>query len=231
VFKSKVVSQPGTYHIYNQTPKEDYYSLKENENLSVAVLCDGAGSAEFGAVAAKIVSKLLSRYLFKNIDEIYESLPDNILKEITQLIDGKLMEYSRKKSIDIHEMACTIIACAIDQNGRCICFHLGDGIVLRKNISDTEYEIVSSPQNGIAENSTYLTMNCSIAEKMRFYRWRDADISELILMTDGAYSCVFENNHGIRSRAIKNKSIIKDVSNRYKEAADDCSCIVIQRIT
>ena len=230
MIKTRVISQPGFYHNNNNTPIEDHYSLKQNDSVSVAVLCDGAGAVQFGANAAKIVSKLLSKYVFEKFDRIFDSLPDIILREITQLIDRELIEYSKKRSIDIHELACTIMACAMDCNGRCICFHLGDGIILRKNISDTEYEIVSSPQNGITENSTYLTMNCSIAEKMRFYRWQDADILELILMTDGAYSCVFENHQGTRRYILKNSSLIKGVSRRYRNAADDCSCIVIQRI-
>lgn len=230
MFKSKVISQPGIYHIHNHTLIEDHYSLKQNDALAVAVLCDGAGSAQYGSTAAKIISRLLSKYIYENFYTIFGALSDIVLREVTQMIDGKLIEYSNRKSIDVHEMASTVMAVAMDRNGRCICLHLGDGIILRKNKSDTEFDIVSSPQNGISENTTYLTMNCSIAEKMKFYRWNDDDIFELVLMTDGAYGCVFENCGGVRRSVVKDNPIIKSVSKRYKSVEDDCSCVVLERI-
>lgn len=230
MFKSKVISCPGTYHIRNGMPTEDHYSLRQSDDISVAVLCDGAGSAQHGSAAAQIISGLLSRYIYENFDMIFGELPDVVLRKAAQMIDGSLTAHSQRKAIDAREMASTVMAVAMDTGGRCICFHLGDGIILRKTGENPELEIVSSPQNGILENTTYLTMNCSTAERMKFYRWCDEEVSELVLMTDGAYSCAFENVNGIRRAVMNDASVIKCVSGRRKNAEDDCSCIVIERI-
>ena len=61
--------------------------------------------------------------------------------------------------IDPRLLATTMLAISIDNDGRFVGVHLGDGSILWNVGSSDLLKTVSSPQRGDQPNSTYLTMN------------------------------------------------------------------------
>ena len=72
----------------------------------------------------------------------------------------------------------------MDSLGNYIGLHLGDGHILCELMGENDLLTISSPQKKEGGN-TYLTMNCSLTQCMRFYRWQERDMKKLILLTDG----------------------------------------------
>ncbi len=179
-------AKTGYYHKENRISCEDYYSIVEEDNLSVLVICDGAGNKKGGAIAAKLVSEIVSKYLYENFERLYFMNSGDAKRTMVQKIDNCLREYSKTEGIIEKELACTIMAIAIDNNQRCICLHLGDGIVLHYRQHQLVSRVISSPMNGLSTKFTFLTMNCDLNQYLQFYRWKESDSGTFLLMTDGA---------------------------------------------
>lgn len=186
ILTSFVFSSAGKYHQDNNRPNEDCIVMKKSGNVSVIVACDGAGSMNGGKEAAMLISDLLTNELASNFKSLYFSEPEVAKRHTIQAVEMCLITFAHDNKMDASELACTIVAAAMDDAGRCICFHLGDGMILRRRVGNNNWDIVSSPRNGIIPNSTYLTMNCSLLTNLQFYRWKDPAMEQLLLLTDGA---------------------------------------------
>ena len=179
-------SFPGGVHMQSGADNEDRISVRTRNALTTAVLCDGAGSFGSGAEAAELTAGTLTRLLARRFDALFAADGDEARLEAIQAVERALRGHSRRTGTPVRELACTILAAAVHEDGRCICLHLGDGIILQKNGSDGDFSVVSSPMTGLAPHSTYLTMNCDLGRYLRLYRWECADLSRLMLLSDGA---------------------------------------------
>lgn len=153
---------------------------------------------------------------------------------MVRMVTQRLAAYSRESGIPLQELACTILAAAMDEDGRCVCFHLGDGIILQKDRDDRELRVVSVPMNGLTETSTYLTMNCEMWRYLRYCRWQSDGIEQLLLLTDGAAE------HLVRRQGGAGWKFRPDVPAdlecmrshlRQSHPADDCTAALITRKT
>lgn len=177
-------THPGRYHTDTQSANEDHCAAYSGDALAVSVLCDGAGGAGAGGEAAKVVSELLAGILRARFSELYYCEGSQARAVIVRLVTDALREYSLETGTGEQELACTILASAMDREGRCICFHLGDGIILQRE--QGEMRVVSPPMNGLVPGSTYLTMNCDMWRHLRYYRWQSPDTAQLLMLSDGA---------------------------------------------
>jgi hypothetical protein len=162
------------------------------DQLTVAVLADGAGVAEAGGMAAQILVPAIADWLASSFQEQYYCDGATVRRRLTQLITRLFRSFAEDHGLDPKELACTLIAVAVDTEGHGIAIHLGDGIILRKRQQDTHIGVVSSPENGLVSNATYLTMNCNMYEHCRFYRFSETGPFQMIAMTDGAAAHLVE---------------------------------------
>ena len=214
-------ARTGYFHKENFIPCEDYYSIIEKCGLSILVICDGAGNKKSGAIAAKLVSELVVKYLYENFERLYFMNSEDAKRRIVQKIDNCLSKYGKTEGIIEKELACTIIAVAIDKNQRCICLHLGDGIVFHYKHNQTVPRVISSPMNGINTKSTFLTMNCDLNQYLQFYRWQENARGTFLLMTDGA------QEHFMKFQEVSRESFSDGVKklDELQTYLDDCSPI------
>lgn len=175
-------------------PNEDHASFTQNSQLAVIAISDGAGAMGNGGAAAAVVSKALREEVFTKFQEYFFSEGDTAKRKIVLLTNQLLTKYSQENNVDPSSLACTIMVAAMDKEGRCICFHLGDGIILRRKKNQETWDVVSSPRNGLQSNTTYLTMNCEMWNNLQFYRWRDSEHESLLLLTDGASNHLINRN-------------------------------------
>lgn len=200
IMKCSAFLRTGNYHRKNAISCQDYYTIIENDDLSILVICDGAGDKKAGALAAKVVSDLVAKYLYENFNKLYFIDSSDAKRRIAQHIDNCLEEYSMIEGISGRELACTIMAIAVDKEQRCICLHLGDGIVLHYKCNQDILKVISFPMNGLTTNLTFVTMNCELTQYMQFYRWQEMCKGTFLMMTDGAQEHVqlnkefFQNN-------------------------------------
>ena len=190
-----VISNTGKYHMKQNKPNEDYALALEKGGISVAVLADGAGSFDAGGVAARLIAPEIVEWMSSNFLELYYCDGAIVRKRLVYLITKLLRGYSERQNLNSSDLACTLIAVAVDPKGRGIAFHLGDGIILRQRDQGACCSVISSPENGLTTNTTYLTMNCNMFEHCRFYRLQETGPFRLIAMTDGAAAHLVEQ-HG-----------------------------------
>ena len=179
-------SRPGTFHLRGGVENEDRISVVTRGSVTAAVVCDGAGSARCGAAAATVTAQTLAPLLAAEFAALFETGGAAFQLRIIHAVEQALAQYSHRSGAPAQELACTILAAAMDECGRCICLHLGDGILLQKRLREDHPTVVSAPMTGLAPHSTYLTMNCDLSRYLRCYRWEDAHLEQLLLLTDGA---------------------------------------------
>ncbi|MBQ2724543.1 MAG: protein phosphatase 2C domain-containing protein [Clostridia bacterium] len=203
---TSAVSLAGRYHAERGMNSQDRYSAVSGNDCSAAVLCDGAGSFAAGELAAELVSGTLAEFLCRSFEECFAEKQDVLLRRLVMIVEDTLNVCAREKGLDPGEMACTILAAVMHEDGRCLCLHLGDGMILRRRQHGNGLELVSRPANGIDSSSTYLTMNCSLFEHLRLFRWKQEDIEGIFLLTDGS-----------------------DTPEMTERPADDCTCVSLIR--
>lgn len=221
-------------HAAAHRPNEDRAAVSGGDSLAVAVVCDGAGSSAAGGIAAELVSGLLVKALEESFREFYFSDGAAARMRLIRMVTQRLAAYSRDRGIPERELACTILAAAMDEDGRCVCFHLGDGIIMQKDREDRELRVVSAPMNGLTGKSTYLTMNCEMWRYLRYCRWQSAGIEQLLLLTDGAAEHLVRRQGGAGWRLRPDVPADLEPMRRYlrrKNPADDCTAARITRKT
>ena len=226
------LSRPGTDHIHLGRANEDRVRVLSRDGLTTAAICDGAGSFGAGAEAAELVSDALTALLHRQFDILFSQPADQTRAALVRAVEDVLHAHSRRRGIREQELACTILAAAIHEDGRCLCVHLGDGIILQQNKDDTSPSVVSCPMTGLAPYSTYLTMNCDLGHYLRLYRWEAADLSQLLLLSDGAAEHLVRLRGGAGWVYTAGKPDIQAIRTRLHTAnpRDDHSALLISRL-
>lgn len=171
----------GSLHEAKNTPCQDFYHYACSGNKLVAVVSDGAGSAKYGKIGAKIVCETL-------VDQLINAPLKNaerIVKDAIEIARGKLMLHRLNKSKSEQEIlnfSATVVG-VVYHREQGIFFHIGDGAgIAVHSVEPLDYTL-SQPMNGRFSCETYFyTMN-NWRSNLRFTKIDRAEA--LFLMTDG----------------------------------------------
>ena len=179
----------GAYHKSKNLPCQDYYKHIKTDNKMVAVVSDGAGSAKFGKIGAKIVCDTLCDILIKaSATDIKQKIIDAIEISRQKLI---LHRYNKsKKELGIIDFAATVVGVFYYKN-KGLFFHIGDGAAIA--ILGDDNAVISEPENGIFSCETYFYTMDDWKDSLRFTNFEKAN--SLMLMTDGVTSFAFKNDY------------------------------------
>jgi serine/threonine protein phosphatase PrpC len=201
---------------------DDFYEIKQFDDMTVAVLCDGVGSAQEGAEAAKKVTLHIINN-FKNIPRIWSI--EKAMKEFITSINSILYaqsihEYERAEYIT------TVTVCVIKGN-RLYGANAGDSRIylLRENkLNQLSYDHNEDGLDNVLSNAI------GISEKVEiFYFENNIQKDDKILMcSDGLYSLM---SNDILSKNIPNGAyhIVKKASSLVQDnLPDDTSAIILE---
>ncbi len=183
----------GPMHKSQGKPCQDYCRYSTNKQNFVAIISDGAGSAKYGRIGAKIVCDTLIDLL---ANAPYKEIKSAIINAINQA--RKKLYFHRLNSKNnpkgIMSFSATIVGVVYYQN-KGIFFHIGDGAGIAFLDSNFNNYIASKPQNGAFSCETYFyTMN-DWQNYLRFCSFEKAHT--IMLMSDGltnfAFSANFDN--------------------------------------
>lgn len=125
------VSLPGTYHLKNDIPCQDYYCFRANVNsFNIYCVADGLGSAKLSQIGSELAAtkamEFCQEHIAADLDEV-------VLKEIIQnafVYSAKsILERAKEGNDDVREYLTTLCLVLFDGN-RVIYGNAGDGGVL-----------------------------------------------------------------------------------------------------
>ena len=196
----------GGLHSAKKTPCQDFYHYACSGNKLVAVVSDGAGSAKYGKIGAKIVCETLVNVLINTPLKHTEEA----VKKAIETARGRLLIHRLNKSKSVEEIlnfSATVVGVVYHKN-KGIFFHIGDGagIAVHNGAEAMKYTI-SRPANGHFSCETYFYTMGNWRECLRFTAVKKAEA--LFLMTDGVTDFALSSD----MRGLKNGFI--EPINRY----------------
>ncbi len=198
MWKYGFASVAGTAHIKSSLPLQDFSRAEtildsRGEEVLIAIVSDGAGSAVNSKVGAKLACESLAQDLkshFANGGELQEIGKDFLTNWIDKLqhLIGKL---ALDNELTAQDFACTLLAAVAGQEQTAY-FQLGDGAIIQSIAGDKDqYSCVCWPQQGEYANSTNFLTDAAAKEKV-FCELINGTVDEVALFTDGIQSLVLD---------------------------------------
>lgn len=173
----------GGLHQAKKTPCQDFYQYACSGNKLVAVVSDGAGSAKYGKIGAKIICETLVNALINTPLKNYEAAVKKAIHSARERL--VIHRLNKSKSVpEILNFSATVVGVVYHKN-KGVFFHIGDGagIALHNGNGETADYTLSRPANGRFSCETYFYTMDNWLESLRFTAIKKADA--LFLMTDG----------------------------------------------
>jgi hypothetical protein len=151
------------------------------ENALVAVVADGAGTAEFAHLGAEIAVTTLSDMGQLGVRAGRRDYRD-ILREGAALARQRLLEAAGDRRLTPRDMACTLLAVILTPFGGAA-LQIGDGVIVTGTAA-SEWRWVIWPQKGEYANSTFFLSDEGALAQAEVVDVSD-DVQDIALMSDG----------------------------------------------
>lgn len=213
----------GTVHNSVMKKNQDSVCIVNEGDFFAAALADGAGSHIYADVGSDTAVKTVCRYLKSNKFSIFSNNIKTMKSEIiNEIINQLTVEAEKRNCSSVKEFGSTLVFAVSDGNS-IMTGHLGDGVI--SGVYNNRMSVVSFPENGKDETSTFLTTSADAAVRMRITCRKLEHFDELIMMSDGIVPYVFEKGY-----VLKNSHSISDLLNNAVEGIhqDDASYIEVR---
>lgn len=178
-------SVQGTSHLRGNLPCQDSHEMRvvplpTGEEVLVAAVSDGAGSAPRGADGARFVCTRLVEALASEIRGGASGTRLN-LGEVIGSVRAQLLEHARSEGAAARQFACTLL-CAVLTQGWAAFAQVGDGVIVTP--SDPDWMWVFWPQRGEYANTTSFITDGNALGRLEV-SGAERDITEIAMLTDG----------------------------------------------
>ena len=173
----------GSAHEKLRKPCQDRFrcSTVDSHATLIAVVADGAGTAEFAHLGAEIavdtvssVASLGARAGRKDLGEV--------LREGASLAHQRILEAAAERQASPRDLACTLLAVICAPLGGAA-LQIGDGVIVAAE-RQSEWRPVIWPQKGEYANTTYFLTDAQSLADAEVVSLSD-DVQDIALMSDG----------------------------------------------
>ncbi|MBE2290389.1 MAG: protein phosphatase 2C domain-containing protein [Chitinophagaceae bacterium] len=163
-------------------------TIQPNDTLIVCV-CDGAGSAEYGAVAAETVANRMVALLSEQITG-GTPLTEGLIHSAAVTVYHELVTIAHESETDITEYACTLLGAVLLPDFAAF-FQIGDGAIVRQDTGG-DYLPVWWPDNGEYLNTTNFLIDDPELTNLRI-AISDSRQTQIAIFTDGLQMLALNN--------------------------------------
>lgn len=176
----------GSSHLVNDEPCQDFYlvgTLLDATGIEVfyAFVSDGAGSAVMGKEGSRLACNAAIEYL-ESVD--YKSFEEKNVYELVDYVNDAIAKLAISEKLEIRDFACTLLGVIVTD----LCasyFQIGDGaIVVKENMTNSNYNVVFWPANGEYANMTYFVTDENLTANLMVKCVYQTPIA-LSIFTDG----------------------------------------------
>jgi hypothetical protein len=189
----------GSSHIKAGTPCQDcsLHKLVESTAIGpvlVAVISDGAGSAEHAAIGSLTTCQtfvaLVQTFIGSggDVSSLDRTYAEAWVKQIVQELESK----ARENGNDLRDYACTLLA-AIIANDAAAFMQIGDGAIVTSHGEEDGWSWVFWPQHGEFANTTNFVVSDNALQVLEF-DLAPRRIDEIALFTDGLENLVLHHS-------------------------------------
>jgi len=198
-------SVAGRGHILHELPCQDSFSYQKiNENWSVAVVCDGAGSAKYSHIGSDFVARNTAHCLTEIIVRKNwnpENIPneeewrDEAIKAL-QIVVQRLISFAREQKYEIQDLSSTVLA-SLFSPFAILTIHIGDGRATFSSKVDDWQPLIMPFRGNEANETVFINSGIWTAEGVEKYirtNIKKGQIRALALCSDGCEKGSFEVN-------------------------------------
>jgi len=189
----------GKSHIDGGIPCQDAFALNAIDDILIAAVCDGAGSAALSDVGSNLVASTL----FSAIADQYRAGEAMHLLDVDAFkskIEGmvgvaraSLESLAQSENRMLGDYSATLVG-VVTSASQGYFFHIGDGLAIAQCETSGQGNIISLPENGEYANETYFITGTEWAAHLRVTPIGNA-INMVALMSDGAMPFVMSKGN------------------------------------
>ena len=148
-----VASEIGTSHIRNGVRLQDAYAVTTiGDDCILAIVSDGAGSAEFSALGAWLVCRTLTVRFRDWLRENLELPDDELIAEWIDEIRDRIAAIADRRETTSRQFASTLAA-VVSRPDETLTLHVGDSAVVGR--LNEEWDVLCWPENGEYASTTF----------------------------------------------------------------------------
>ena len=178
----------GSSHVRAGTGCQDFAACLEipfkQSTALIAVVSDGAGSAEFSSIGSRTVVQCLCRRLvnYARAEDLPEIISEEAARQWLDDIRDRIFAIADVKGSKPREFAATLVAAIVFPNHMTVC-HVGDGACAGRRQGNQEWDVVSWPANGEYASSTYFVTD-DPEPALRMSNW-EGEFTDIAIFSDG----------------------------------------------
>jgi Protein phosphatase 2C len=178
----------GSSHVRTGAGCQDSASCLEvpfgTDSVLIAIVSDGAGSAEFSAVGSRIVVEYFARSAVAHLSKTHSSndITAELVRDWLDDIRNRIYLAAEIRKTTPRQMAATLMA-AIVYSDRAIICHVGDGACVLRRKGSKLWEVPSWPAHGEYASSTYFITDDP--EPKLAFASIDGEFLEVAVFSDG----------------------------------------------
>jgi hypothetical protein len=176
----------GSSHIRSSSPCQDscFYQVvsdKVGNEILVALVSDGAGSAQFGEVGSELACEAGGKVLLDIIESVGEAkLAADVASNVLDVVRAQIEQAAQARGVTARALACTLLGAVVGPT-RALYFQIGDGAIVSRE--GGTLAPVFWPESGEYANMTYFVTDVNAEEHLRADMRQAPD--ELSLFSDG----------------------------------------------